>query len=147
MSEFPPKLIALQAPSPRAIKALAHLGLPVFATLAAMLVLFLFDPRRYHFYPLCQFHAYTGWDCPGCGALRAMHQSLHGNLLEAFRFNALLVLSLPFLGAIAMQFGAAWLANRPLPQLLTPRRLWAALWIGTFFGIVRNLPVLSWLRA
>ena len=118
----------------------------IVATVAAMLVLFCFDPRQYHFYPLCQFHAYTGLDCPGCGALRAMHQLLHGNVLQALQFNALLVLSLPFICAIGLRFGAAWLAHRTIPQLFAPKWLWVALGISTLFGIARNLPALSLLR-
>ncbi|MCX6913024.1 MAG: DUF2752 domain-containing protein, partial [Verrucomicrobia bacterium] len=64
---------------------------------AVGLVLFCFDPRQYHFYPICFFHKATGLLCPGCGALRATHQLLHGHLAAAFRFNPMLVASLPFL--------------------------------------------------
>src|ERR1035438_1340940 len=67
----------------------------LLATLTA-LVLFCFDPRQYHFYPICLFHQTTGLLCPGCGALRAMHQLLHGHLAVAFQFNPMLIVSLPF---------------------------------------------------
>ena len=54
---------------------------------AAGLVLFCFDPRQYHFYPVCFFHQTTGLLCPGCGALRAGHQLLHGHLVSALCEN------------------------------------------------------------
>jgi hypothetical protein len=73
--------------------------LTVFGLLAgvACIVLFYFDPRQYHFYPVCFFHQTTGLLCPGCGTLRGLHQLLHGHLAAAFRFNPMLIVSLPFL--------------------------------------------------
>ena len=36
-------------------------------------------------YPTCPFLAITGWYCPGCGSLRAVHDLLHGDLAGAVR--------------------------------------------------------------
>ena len=85
---------------------------PVLAVLALLgavagLVLFCFDPRQYPFYPVCFFHKTTGLLCPGCGALRAMHQLLHGHLATAFRFNPVLVVSLPILAWIGARYALA----------------------------------------
>jgi len=102
-------------------------------------ILFWFDPSQYAFYPHCIFHQVTGYLCPGCGSLRAMHQLLHGNLASAWRFNALLVSSLPLLslwlvvilwrmhvhGRVLAQFRLAW--------------LWTGLAAILLFGILRNL--------
>lgn len=102
-------------------------------------ILFWFDPSQYAFYPHCIFHQVTGYLCPGCGGLRAMHQLLHGNLASAWRFNALLVTSLPLLtlwlamilwrqhfhGRVAGQFRLAW--------------VWSGLAAILLFGILRNL--------
>src|SRR6266536_3764949 len=57
--------------------------------------LYNFNPSQFSFYPTCLFYKTTGLLCPGCGTLRAMHQLLHGQIQGAFRFNALLVSSLP----------------------------------------------------
>ena len=38
---------------------------------------------------------YTGLKCPGCGFQRAIHSLLHLDFVIDFRFNALLVSSLP----------------------------------------------------
>ena len=36
------------------------------------------DPNQPGHYPTCPFLATTGFYCPGCGALRAVHDLLHG---------------------------------------------------------------------
>ena len=51
----------------------------VAAALGSGAVLFFFDPAKHGFYPVCVFHALTGWNCPGCGATRAAYQLLHGH--------------------------------------------------------------------
>jgi hypothetical protein len=105
------------------------------------IALFLFDPSRTPIYPGCQFHKFTGWHCPGCGSLRALHHLTHGELAAAFRCNPLLVLSLPLL--------AGWAASRllrrrnppaPLPISFKPATLWVVLGVIVLFGILRNLP-------
>jgi hypothetical protein len=105
----------------------------------ALLALFFFDPARHAFYPQCYFHKTTGWLCPGCGGLRAVHQLLHGHLTAAFRLNALFVGSLPFLAWFGARHTIAWLRKQPAPDL---HLVWA--WIGlavlAVFAVVRNLP-------
>jgi len=85
----------------------SFLSVRVFvATLAVFgaAILFCFDPSGYSFFPICVFHQTTGLLCPGCGSLRALHQLLHGHLLIAFRFNPLLLLSLPVAGWYAARY-------------------------------------------
>ncbi len=115
---------------------LATASLPVAL---ACVVLFCFDPRRYHFYPTCVFHQTTGLLCAGCGCLRAVHELLHGHLVTAFRFNPLLVTSLPFL----VWFGAAQTLRKAGNQPVMPIRpawIWALLVVLVAFTLMRNLP-------
>ena len=56
-----------------------------------------FNPTQHSFFIPCPFKYTTGYDCPGCGSQRAIHQLLHLNIGAAFRLNPLLVLSLPLL--------------------------------------------------
>jgi hypothetical protein len=49
------------------------------------------------FLPVCPTKALLGIDCPGCGSLRMLYCLLHGNLLEAVRFNAAGLVALVFL--------------------------------------------------
>ncbi len=44
--------------------------------------------------PPCLLYTLTGLKCPMCGGQRAIYQLIHGNLLEALKFNALLILSI-----------------------------------------------------
>ncbi len=113
----------------------------------ASVMLFLFDPNRYPFYPICLFHKITGLSCPGCGSLRALHQLLHGRLAAALHFNALLVVSLPLLAWLAIVVAVRKLRQRPEAFTIRPRWLWWALATMVVFGVLRNLPVpqLAWL--
>ena len=114
----------------------------MLALLAAVagLVLFCFDPRQYHFYPVCFFHQTTGLLCPGCGALRALHQLLHGHLAAAFRFNPVLVVSLPSWPGSAR--GMRWqkARNQPASLGLRPVWLWLILAAVLVVSVLRNLP-------
>jgi hypothetical protein len=114
---------------------------------AGALVFFLFDPTRVSIFPPCVFHQVSGLDCPGCGAQRALHQLLHGNLVAALRLNALFVLSLPL---------AAWYGPRLISRAMAgkttgnvPRWFWFYLAAWVIFGLVRNLPfpVCQWFAA
>jgi hypothetical protein len=60
-------------------------------------VLYAFPPERYGSYPVCPVFHYAHILCPGCGATRAMASLLHGNLAQAWHYNALFVAILPLL--------------------------------------------------
>ena len=104
------------------------------------LVLFCFDPRQYHFYPVCLFHKTTGLLCPGCGGLRGLHQLLHGHLAAAFRFNPMLVVSLPFLFWFGAGFARQQAGDQPLSLGLRPAWLWLMLTAVLVVSVLRNLP-------
>lgn len=53
------------------------------------------DPGVPGHYPACPILAATGWYCPGCGGLRAVHALAHGDVAQALDRNALIVLALP----------------------------------------------------
>jgi hypothetical protein len=103
-------------------------------------VLYLFNPAQFGFYPVCQFYKTTGLLCPGCGSLRALHNLLHGHFAEAFRFNQLLVFSLP----AAVIIAGFYLKQKALgkPFALRVKPLWGvlALVVLILFTILRNLP-------
>ena len=61
------------------------------------MVFYLYNPVESSFFIPCPFHYLTGLHCPGCGSQRALHQLVHFNIYGAFRYNPLLVLSLPIL--------------------------------------------------
>jgi hypothetical protein len=111
----------------------------LFAIVAFGSYLFLFDPASGGGYPSCPFRALTGFDCPGCGSLRGLHQLLHGNLAAAFAFNPLMVLSLPFVGYSFVSYALLALRGQSLPRVFLPARvIWLLLVLVVSFGIVRN---------
>ena len=107
------------------------------AVFIAAVILYAFDPAHSGFYPTCLFYRTTGLLCPGCGSLRAGHQLLHGNLAAAFRFNALLILSLPAAATFALWRLFPRARTRPF---LGPAWLWWGAIILLAFGVLRNLP-------
>ena len=116
------------------------------ATLAAfavaLVMLRVFDPATSGIFPPCPVRYFTGWYCPGCGSLRAIHQLLHGNLEAAWNFNPLTVILLPFLTYGMASSALFEIRGRGLPQPFLRagwiRALCAAI---ILFGIARNLPL------
>jgi Protein of unknown function (DUF2752). len=68
------------------------------AILIFLLIYFLFNPQHSIFFPKCPFCTLTGLQCPGCGSQRAIHCLLHLDFVQAFNYNALLVMAIPYLG-------------------------------------------------
>ena len=138
-SSIPPKITPPPAPA-GIIGVVTGLGI-----LAACVVLYFFNPSKYGFYPVCEFHELTGLNCPGCGGTRSAYELLHGHLLAALHDNALFVLSLVVLtvrwGGMAVQK----MRNRPVPDFLPPPLLWAFLTVAIVFTVLRNLPAFSFL--
>ena len=66
---------------------------------AGAVFLFFFNPAlsSNQFFPKCPFRLLTGCQCPGCGSTRAFYQLLHLHPIAAFKFNPLMVLTLPFM--------------------------------------------------
>jgi uncharacterized protein DUF2752 len=110
------------------------------AALAATAYVAMVDPHHAGHYPTCPFLYLTGYACPGCGSLRAVHDLATGQPLDALHRNPLTVLAIPFV--ITMWFlwlrrsatgrGRRWAA----PAWL----LWSLLGLVLAFWLVRNLP-------
>jgi len=116
------------------------------ALLAAIAVgavlLEVFDPATSGIFPPCPVRYLTGWYCPGCGSLRAIHQLLHGNLRAAWALNPLTVVLLPFLTYGLASFALFKLREQELPQpYLRASWIRALCVVIILFGIARNLPV------
>jgi len=104
--------------------------------------LFFFEPGRSGFFPLCPFRALTGFNCPGCGTARGLHQLLHGNALAAFELNPLLALLLPVLGYLLLSYTAYALAGRAMPRVVLPQKyVWVCSALVLGFWILRNTAV------
>lgn len=107
----------------------------------AAIMLRVFNPATVWFFPPCPFRLLTGYLCPGCGTLRALHQLLNGHLAAAFRLNPLMLLLLPYVGYSAASSALETAFGRTLPQLfIRPVYIWILLAIIVLFWIGRNIP-------
>lgn len=109
--------------------------------ITGLLVIYLvLDPAQ-PFFPKCPVLWLTGWKCPGCGAQRALHQLLHGNLTEAIHLNALFVMACPYLllglvleytpwGKEYLQIRRTWYGSRAVM---------VAIGLALIFGLMRNI--------
>lgn len=108
--------------------------------LAAAVVLWRVDPASSSAYPRCILYVLTGLYCPGCGALRAFHRLLHGDLGAALRMNPLTVVLLPLIVLGLVQQAFPRLLPAWAPERASPRSVWAVFAILVLFAAARNLP-------
>jgi hypothetical protein len=115
---------------------------------AVALVLFLFDPSKFGFYPRCTLYTTTGLYCPGCGSLRALHHLAHGEFLTALHYNLLLVVALPFVASFSARRALLWYSGKALlPFTLNGKWMIVVLVVFAVFTILRNIPIapFNWL--
>ena len=96
----------------------------------AAVIYYVYDPATTPF-PRCPFLVLTGWECPGCGSQRAIHSLLHLDFAAAWRYNAMLVLSIPYVVLLVV---AEWLGRRRQSRLY--RVLNSEVLIWSYFVLV-----------
>ncbi|WP_457028258.1 DUF2752 domain-containing protein [Kitasatospora sp. P5_F3] len=119
----------------RPLAALTAVGLPTLYVAGV-------DPNTPGHYPTCPVLAATGWWCPGCGGLRAVHALTHGELTAAVHDNLLVVL----LAVVAVLLWVGWLwaaltgGKAPRIGFGAARTVLLVLVLGLFM-VLRNLPI------
>ena len=76
------------------------IGISVVAFIGV--VYYLMNPLDCKFAPKCPFWLLTGLKCPGCGSQRALHALLHGDILQAMRYNVLFLPSIIYVALIEL---------------------------------------------
>lgn len=92
----------------------------------------------------CSFHQLTDMECPGCGGQRAFYHLLHGNILTALQYNALLIIGLPFFIYIYFLLCKVYIIRDKeiLKRVnLPPYTGYIVIAILLIFFILRNIPV------
>ena len=69
----------------------------VLILLAALYLFYYLNPETHSIFPKCPFLVLTSYECPGCGTQRAIHQLLHLNIGAALKYNAFMILAIPFI--------------------------------------------------
>jgi hypothetical protein len=104
------------------------------------------DPSERGVFPPCPFHALTGWWCPGCGLTRATHQLLHGDVLGALRYNALMPFVLTLIALLWIDWYARSAGKRPILRRVPGWATAAGIVAAAGFAVLRNLPGVEFLR-
>jgi hypothetical protein len=107
--------------------------------LVAAALLFAFDPAATWWFPSCPLNALTGWLCPLCGSLRALHALLHGAPQAAWTFNPLTTAGVTA-GLLALALDAARPARSTHAERLLSLCFSArGLALAAAFGVLRNV--------
>jgi hypothetical protein len=98
------------------------------------------DPNAAGHYPTCPFLFLTGWYCPGCGALRAVHAMAHGDFMTALDRNPFTVVAVGYLVVTWFMWFQRSARGRPLRWLAPPWVLYGVLGAILTFWVLRNIP-------
>lgn len=113
---------------------------------AALAVLATVDPHQPGHYPTCPFLALTGWFCPGCGSLRALHDLTQLDVAGAWGMNPLLLVVLPFLVVTWLLWTRRRWRGAAKSWLLPGWAVIGILVLMVGYGVARNVPALApWL--
>lgn len=128
---------------PGIIKKKIRIGIMIFILLillAGVLFLYYHNPDR-GLMLACPIRFFTGYYCPGCGAGRACYALLHGQWYQAFRYNPMLIILLPWLMLYYAVCGMQWLIyGKERVSLYIPEWIPKAILIlFLLYGIFRNI--------
>ena len=103
--------------------------------------MFMFNPIDSVWMPRCLFKSLTGLNCPGCGMLRAVHAALHGRLSEAVGYNYWLMLTVPYVSVLGLQWLLPQGKLKTTTQRLLVHRCVVGFYIVTFlvWFVLRNV--------
>ena len=118
-------------------------------TIVTIILIILFTGTVYLYYNrpeenvwlVCIVREVSGYYCPGCGAGRACYSILHGEFYQAFRYNPLLVIFLPWIG---LYFGLCivqWVltGRENISQHIPVWIPYVVLAIVIVYGVLRNI--------
>lgn len=100
------------------------------------------DPVHTHSGVPCTFKIVTGYNCSGCGGQRALHLLLHGEFLQALRYNFLIIFFPFFIYLLYVVIKVYILKeNNHIPKFMFSNDLGTiVLVIIILFTILRNIP-------
>jgi hypothetical protein len=128
------------------LRAAAVPALLAVGAVGAIGVLRVLSPYVAGTYPACPTYAFTGMYCPGCGALRALHDLGHLDVVAAWGMNPLAVLAVPLIAALWLGWLRRRVTGRPRTWLAPPWVLKGLLILVVLFTVGRNIPALApWL--
>ena len=115
------------------------IALVVAVLLVLGFIYYALDPTASAVFPRCTFLSLTGYKCPGCGSQRAIHALLHGDVVGAFRDNALLLVAIPWIALCLYAEGQRIRNPRLYARLNAPLLIWLFLAILLLWWLLRNI--------
>lgn len=97
------------------------------------------DPSASTVFPRCLILTLTGYKCPGCGGQRAIHALLNGDVAGAFRYNAFLLIAIPWI-MLCLYAESRRTRNPQLyVRLNAPLLGWLLLALVVIWWVLRNI--------
>lgn len=89
----------------------------------------------------CPSKMIFGLNCPGCGSQRMIHSLLHFRFSEAFGYNPLLFLVLPFVLILTFQFvsNTFFNTNYRIKLLYNNKFVWSLFAVLLVYMVLRNM--------
>ena len=101
----------------------------------------------FNFYLKCPIYELTHLYCPGCGITRMIISLVKGNFYQAFRYNPLLFILIPF---VVWYFLDVIIASKrkknPFLERFEPNIWYILIGIFMVYGILRNIPGFEFLQ-
>lgn len=96
----------------------------------------------------CLFYKITGYYCPGCGITRCLFAIMEGNFYEAFCYNRLVFIMIPFLVTYILYNIYLYVFDKKDYFInRIPNWVWICLLVIVIcFGVVRNIEYFSYLK-
>ena len=92
----------------------------------------------------CPFRQLTGYDCPSCGATRALINLSGGHMVAAAQHNCLFLVLLAGLVLVGLASRISLDTSRLQKGLVSHRSRTLWLVLITAWTVLRNLPMFSW---
>lgn len=124
------------------IKRLLNVALIILALIIAFVIFYLCGFNWY-----CPSKLFFDFDCAGCGVTRMCLSILNGQFYQAFRFNPLMFILLPFAFIFAIYSAVVYVLGKP-NKVLRKTSIWVyiiLLIVLVAFSIMRNIPLFSFL--
>ena len=111
-----------------------------------IIIIYLIYTYLYYNYSIkipCLFHEITNLYCPGCGITRMIISICKLDFYQAFRYNPLLFILMPFFVIYGIIYYINWLNNK---KTIINKKVWNILLIIIIlYMILRNIPYFSFL--
>ena len=99
------------------------------------------------FYIPCPIKYITGFYCPGCGITRMILSILKGDLYQAFRYNPLVFILMPFIIFYFLEIFISKIYNKEsICKRIPDYVFYILIVILIVYGVFRNIDMFSYLR-